>query len=142
VDLADGVALVVLAGVERAELQGVELGGESAQARFELGLDRVVRLLPGQLVEHLEIRQPPVESLQQVDVVPHQRQLGRHLPRLVGVVPERRIGSLLLQLGEPRPLRVEPQVLGGFGQAAAKLGEISRQVSHHPPPRGTRGEEP
>ena len=55
-DLADGVGLVVLAGEQRAQLELVEGGRRSTRSDLgDLGLERLVGLLPGQLVERLGV---------------------------------------------------------------------------------------
>ncbi len=87
VHLADGVELVVLAGEQRAELELVELGRQGGNSSLELTGNRVVRLLLGQLVKELGVRQSGAQAVQKVDVVLQRRVLPGGLLGSFRVVP-------------------------------------------------------
>ena len=103
VHLADRVALVVLAGEQRPQLELVELADDAVDAGVDLRLDRVVALLAAELVQRLEVGQPLLEAVDELDVVAHASELGRDLARLVRVVPQVGPARLLLELGQPLP---------------------------------------
>ena len=92
----DGVALVVLAGEERLQLQLGKVGDETREAGGDLARQGLVALLPGQLVEGLHIRQAALQAVDPVDVVLDPGQLGGHPTGGVGVVPQRGVGRLFL----------------------------------------------
>jgi hypothetical protein len=109
VDLADGVALVVLAGEERAQLQRVEIGGQRRGAGVDLRLDRIVALFTSEHEQGLDLGEPLLEAVEDLEVVAHPSQLGIDLARLVLVLPQVRSARLLLELGQPVPRRVDLQ---------------------------------
>ena len=130
VDLADGVALVVLAGEEGLQVDGGEVAVEAGQPAGDLLLQRLVALLAGQLVERLEVGQAALEPLDEVDVVLDAGQLGRHLPGRIGVVPQRRVAGLLFELDETGPGGVDAEIAAGVLQAAPQVGQVVREVPH------------
>jgi hypothetical protein len=77
VDLADGVALVVLAGEQRPQLQLVEVGGQRRGAGVDLRLDRVVALFAAELEQRLELGEPLLEAIEDLEVVAYPSELGR-----------------------------------------------------------------
>ena len=68
VDLADRVALVVLAAEERAQFEPVELAAQR-DALVDLGFDRVVALLAPELEQRLQVGEAPFQLVDQLDVV-------------------------------------------------------------------------
>src|SRR4029453_8292753 len=115
VDLADGIALVVLAGEQRAQLQLVEVVGQGRGAGVDLRLDRAIALL---------------EAVEDLEVVAYPSELGRDLARLVLVVPQVGPARLLLQLGQPVPRRVDLEISAGVVDAAAEIGQQFCEVAH------------
>ncbi len=133
VDLADRVALVVLAGEQRAQLELVELADETGDPLRDLGLDRVVTLLAAELVERLDVGEPLLEADDEVDVVLGPGQLAGHRPGGVGVVPEAGLARLHLELLDPRRGRIDAQVRARVGDAALEIGEVVGEVAHREP---------
>ena len=101
VDRADRVAVVVLAGEQRAQLQRVELTAERGDAGVDLLLDRVVALLARELGERLEVGDRAVELVDERDVFLELRELGVDLAGAVLVVPEVGLADLDLELPDP-----------------------------------------
>ena len=81
-------------------------------------------------MERLEIRQTLLECVDQLDVVADARHLGGHATRRVGVVPEIGPGRLLLELGEPRPVRVDVQVRTRVVDPPPEVGEVVGEIAH------------
>ena len=129
VHLADRVALVVLAREERAQLEPVELAGERGDAALDLGLLGVVALFARQLVQRLEVGEAAFEIVDELDVVADARHLGRHAPGGVGIVPEVGARGVGLEVGEPRPVRVDLQVGARIVDPAAEIGEVIGEVA-------------
>src|SRR5437773_10716967 len=129
-DLAYGVALVVLAAEQRPELELVETTVELRDGLRQLGLDRLVGLLAGELVERLGVGEPAAQPFELVDVVLDPAELGRDDPRRVGVVPEAGPARFLLELGEARPPPGEVEVALGLGQPFGERAEIVGEVTH------------
>ena len=88
VDLADGVELVVLSREQRPKLQLAEVAAHRRERVRHFTLDRVVTLFDRQLVQRLGVGQTAADSLELVEVAFGPGQLGGHLARRVGVVPE------------------------------------------------------
>ena len=114
VDLRDGVALVVLAGEQGAQLELVERALATVAAMsVELALE------PGELtaaflerhdVQRLGVCELGIEGSQALDVVADTAVLGGHLPRLVGVGPQVGLAYLGFELSEALDQVVEAQV--------------------------------
>jgi hypothetical protein len=103
----DGVAAVVLAAEERRELETFELRAEIADEPFELGLEVGVRLAGQELVDRERVVEAPLERVVARDIVAEPGELGRQPLRARLVVPQRRVGRLLLELRGPRALAVD-----------------------------------
>ena len=129
VDLADGVALVVVAGEEGLEVEGGQLPVEVGDPGHDLPLERLVALLPGQLVERLEVGQAALQPVDPVDVVLHPGQLGSHLAGGLRVVPQRGVAGLPLELGQAGPGGVDMQVAASVIEPAAEVGEVVGEVA-------------
>ncbi len=130
VDRADRVAVVVLTGEQRAQLQRVELTAERFEPGADLALDRLVALLAGKLGERLEIRNRAVELIDEGDVLLELRELGVDLAGAILVVPEVGLADLDLELLDPGPRLVDLQVGARALDAAAQFGQVVGEVTH------------
>ena len=142
VDLGHGVAVVVRAGEQRAQLELAEPAVEVVDHRLDLGPDRVVGLLLDELEEGLGVGQLLAQAVELLEVLVHPAQLGGHRPGVVGVVPQARLGGLLLQLGPAVVEAVEVEEAPGLGKrspselsAAGEVDPLGLPI----PPTGTVG---
>ena len=110
-DLADRVALVVVAGEQGPQLEPVQLVDEGPEAGLDLGLQRLVTLLAGELVERLEVGDPAIETVDELHVFAGPGVSRRQVSGPVGVIPEVGFGRQgLLELREARPSDVHTEV--------------------------------
>jgi predicted DCC family thiol-disulfide oxidoreductase YuxK len=129
-DLAQDIALVVLAGEQASQLQLAEVGVEGCERQLDLLDHRVVTLLARQLGQRLDVVDAVAEGVVELEVVGGRRQLPGDLAGTVGVVPQigaRRFG---LELGSPGPELVDLQVLRRLGVALAQGTDLVADVSH------------
>ena len=128
VDLGDRVALVVLAREQALQLEGTDARRERADRLGQLALESRVALVVStgllhHLCEHLGVAEGRVERVERLEVPRDAAELGRDRPRVIGVVPEPRLGGLVRQGLGPSPPCGDPQVLLGLGQAMAQARE-------------------
>lgn len=108
-DVDQGLALVVLAGEEGADLHLVEGLADGDELRLGLGEGvRVVHLL-GELEEHREVVDAPAQGLGLADLGLEVRKLARDLLRRLRVVPQGRRRGLLFEHGDVGPQLLEVQ---------------------------------
>ncbi len=124
----EGVALVVLPGEERADLEGVDRLAQRGQ--LVLGLDHagVVALLLPELDEHREVVEARAQAAEPVDVGLQPREPGGDLLGVVDVVPQVGRGDLLLELGDLAALAggVEHRLDGG--ERPLEVGDLHGEV--------------
>src|ERR687897_253725 len=130
VDLADGIALVVLAREQRSQLQLVEIGGQGGDPGFDLRLDRVVTLLTPQVEQGLDLGQALLEAVEDHEVVAHLRELGVHLARPFLVLPQVRLARFPLEFAQSCPRRVDLEIGARVVDAAAEIGQGFGEVAH------------
>ncbi len=138
-DGAHGVALVVLTGEERPQLELVERRREAADRLRDLRLLAVVALLAGELVQHLRVLEAAREPVERAEVVAQRGVLGVHGLRPFLVVPEIGLADLDLELGDAGPGRVDLQVRLGLVEPLAERAEVVGVVTHRELPISDRG---
>jgi hypothetical protein len=94
--------VVVRPGEEGDELELLELRLETLEPRCELGRELGVGFVFEELVGRLEILERALEPVVAVDPVPEPGEALGQLLASGGIVPERRVGCLPLELGELR----------------------------------------
>ena len=130
VDLAHGVAFVVLAREERAQLEVVQRLAQGGHRLLQLGRHRLVLLLESQLVERLRVGQALPQLLKGADVVAHPAVLRGDAPRPLRVVPQVGTGYLGLQLGQAGAAPGQVQVHLGLREAFAQRGQVLAEFAH------------
>ena len=127
VDLADRVALVVLATEQRAQLEAIELLPDLRHPVGDLTLDGVVALFACELEQRLEIRDALRQTVDELDVDAHARLLRRDLARLFLVVPQLGIGGLRVELFQTLARVLDVQVLVRVAHAASRARQALRR---------------
>ncbi len=124
VDGDDRVGAVVLTRQQRGHLELVDGGTHLLEALGDLRGGALLVLLLRELVEDVEVVEPVVELVVATQIRLDPRQLGRDLARVLGVVPEVGGRRLLLELGQPRPFRIDVKDSSGRAPrgAAARRG--------------------
>ncbi len=107
VERGDRVVVVVLAAEERRELQLLEVPRELVDRAAELGGQLRVGLVLEQLAHGARVAQPKDEGVVAVELGAKARQARGQPPSAIGVVPERGVGGLLLELGHLSALAVD-----------------------------------
>ena len=131
VDLADRVALVVLPGEQRTQLQVIELVAQGHDPRFHLVLDRVVALFTTQLVKRLDVGEPFLEAFDELEVFAQAGHLGGEPTGTVLVVPEVGLPGLRLELVELGPRLVDVEVGSApRRRVAPSAAQIVGEVTH------------
>jgi hypothetical protein len=102
-------------GEEHRHLAGAELLLDAVELAAEVGLDRRVGLGVEQPGEVASVAGGAVEALPAVELVAQPRGLLGQRPRTARVVPERRIGDLPVELGEPGTSALEVKDAPGAG---------------------------
>ena len=97
---------------------------------FDVGLLGLVVFVAGQLVEHLDVGELLGERVEHGEIVTDVGVLGVELLRAVLVVPERRIGDLRFEHGEPLAVVGDRQVRLGLGETATDVAEVRGEVAH------------
>ncbi len=104
----DRVRVVVLAGQEHGQLQLLQVPLERADRGRQLALELGVGAFLGQeLVGGARIVHPALQRVLSLDLGVQPRELRGDLAGAIGVVPERRLGRLLLQLRHLRALALD-----------------------------------
>ena len=91
--------------------------------------ERVVGLLDDELVELLGVGQLGAEILEHGDVVVDRAELRRHLPGLIGVVPQVGPGHLGLELGPTRPQALQAQIALGLLESLPQRRQLAPEVA-------------
>jgi len=112
-----------------------EVAPQSTDVLGDLRFERCVVLVPCQLVQHIDVRKPPFELVDELDVLAHARHLGRHLARPIGIVPKIGRARLLLQIREPSARLVDVQVFLRLGDSTREITDLFREVLHSTPLR-------
>ncbi len=111
-------AVVVLAGEQAAQLEAIERRVQGSDRRLDLGFLRGVVLVAGQFVERLDVAELLGEPVERVEVVLDVGVLGVELLRALLVVPERRVGDLGFEHGEPLTVVDDREIGLGLVEAA------------------------
>src|SRR5512132_237357 len=99
-DRGDRIVRVVRTGQERCELHLLEIDLERGEGLFQLVLEVGIGGSAQELVDRGGVTESALQGIVAVDLSGQPRELGRDLLPVGGIVPERRIGSLLLQLDQ------------------------------------------
>jgi hypothetical protein len=127
-DRDEGLALVVLTGEQRADLERLDRLGDRAQLLLGLGDTVGVVLLAGELDQHAEVLDPRPQPGDALHIGLQAGQPGRHLLRVRLVVPQVRRGDLLAQVGDLRTQGREIEHLLDRGQRRVELLELSIKI--------------
>ncbi len=100
VERENGVVRVVGAGEQHFELEVFEALRDGVERLLELGLERLIAVLHRHLPERFRILVLRLERLELVDADLHIVELLVDLLRFLGIVPERRLAHLVLELGD------------------------------------------
>ena len=133
-DLADGIAVVVLPREERLQLEPTdppsELGDRQLQLLGQPFVGRSGRLrLVHQLEQDRGVAQVALKALEPVDVVDQSAQLRGDRTGPIGVVPQVRARRIGLELGPARAELVHPQVPLRLPQPGMELVKLGREVA-------------
>ena len=130
-DVDDRLALVVRPRKHRSDLEGFDVGTQLSA--FGIGhLDGVgVALLFREFVHHGEIVEAPAQRVDLFLLRLRLRQCTGDLLRVVGVVPQRRVGGLGFQLPDPVGKLVDIDHLLNGGQRRVEFFEVSIQIRVH-----------
>jgi hypothetical protein len=99
--------VVVLATQERRELELLDVALELSDGPGELARHLAVGLTLEELVHRPRVLEPADQRVVAFDLGPHAGQRGGQLLAACGIVPERRIGGIALELGRLRTLVVD-----------------------------------
>ena len=103
---------------------------ERQRTGLDLRLVALVALLSRQLVQDLDVLHLLRQRVVGVDVVLHPGVLAGQLLGPVLVVPEVGGGDRHLELGQPRPRGVDPQVPVGLSHTVAERAQVVGEVAH------------
>ncbi len=134
-DRHDGLALVIGARQQGADLQGIDLGAQRGQFLIGLGGGVLVAVLGGELQQDLDVVDPGPQVLEPVDLGLQGRQPRCGLLGVLLVVPQVGCGDLLLELGDLCTLGVWVEHrLDGFQGVIEVVGCLLKVYKCHDAP--------
>ncbi len=130
VDLHDAVAVVVLAGEQAAQLELVERRADRGDRVVDVRLLRLVVLVAGELVQHLDVADPRGQVVERREVVTDVGVLGVELLRPLLVVPQPGFGDLGLEDREALAVVVDRQIARRLVEATLHVADVLGEVTH------------